>query len=53
MDQVLEDWERIINGMAKTVIGEKLIVSGRAATLYHRRRKTENYRQSVVVSDTS
>ena len=32
MNEVLEEWERIVNGVAKTEVGEKMIVCGRAAT---------------------
>ena len=31
MNEVLEEWERIVNRVAKTEVGEKMIVCGRAA----------------------
>ena len=31
VNEVLEEWERIVNKAAKTEIGEKMIVCGRAA----------------------
>ena len=31
VNEVLEDWERIVNRVAKTEVGEKMIVCGRAA----------------------
>ena len=31
VNEVLEEWERIVNRVAKTEVGEKMIVCGRAA----------------------
>ena len=43
MNEVLEEWERIVNGVAKTEVGEKMIVCARwwddeiRAKIEHRR----------------
>ena len=37
VNEVLEEWERIVNRVAKTEVGEKMIVCGRAAKIEHRR----------------
>ena len=31
VNEVLRDWETIVNGVAKSEVGEKMIVCGRAA----------------------
>ena len=47
VNEVLEEWERIVNRVAKTEVGEKMIVCGRAARWWgdEIRAKIEHWRQ--------
>ena len=47
VNEVLEEWERIVNRVAKTEVGEKMIVCGRAARWWDDeiRAKIEHRRQ--------